>query len=163
MFDPKDGGLAGVGFLMTDAAPPEIHRIRLQGPWEWAVPTSVSTQTWTWNRIRLPNEWGQLPFIPEVVWFRRRFNAPTGITPTDRIRVAITTLQQPTTVMLNGQRQSEINSGSPGEKSVVRWDITPALAERNLLEIVFASGIRPSDIDGGMGRPVVLEIESVPN
>ncbi len=145
---------------MTDSSHPAIHRIRLQGPWEWAVPTPVSTQAWTWNRIRLPDEWDRLPALPGSVWFRRRFNTPTGITPTDQIRVAITALQQPTAVMVNGQVVSELST-LLGENPVLRCDITPALAERNLLEIVFASGILPPDLDGGMGRPVVLEIESI--
>ena len=126
------------------------------------MPTLVSTQAWTWNRIRLPDEWDRLPVLSEAVWFRRRFNAPTGITPTDQIRVAITALQLPTSVMVNGQVVSKLSTPL-GEIPVLRCDITPALAERNLLEIVFASGIIPPNLDGGMGRPVVLEIESIPN
>ena len=143
---------------MTESSHPAIHRIRLQGPWEWAVPTPVSTQAWTWNRIRLPDEWDRLPALPGAVWFRRRFNAPTGITPADRIWVAITTLQLPTSVILNGKVLSAV---SPSENSVLRCDITHTLADRNLLEIVFASGILPPNLEGGMGRPVVLEIESM--
>ena len=148
---------------MTDSASPAIHRIRLQGPWEWAVPTPVSTQAWTWNRIRLPDEWDRLPVIPESVWFRRRFNAPTGITPTDSIRVAITTAHCPSAVNLNGQTMSALPPGVNDEIQVVRYEITAAITERNLLEIVFASGILPPELDGGMGRPVVLEIESIPS
>ncbi len=147
---------------MTESSHPAIHRIRLQGPWEWAVPTSVSTQAWTWKRIRLPDEWDRLPVIPGAVWFRRRFNAPTGITPADRIWVAITTLQLSTSVILNGQVVSKLTPRSDEANPVLRCDITQALSERNLLEIVFDSGILPPDIDGGMGRPVVLEIESIP-
>ncbi len=148
---------------MTDSVPPAIHRIRLRGLWEWAVPTPVSSQAWTWNRIRLPDEWDRLPVIPGAVWFRRRFNAPTGITPTDRIRVAITTAHRPSALILNGQALSVIPPGVNDEIQVVRYEITAAITERNLLEIVFANGILPPDIDGGMGRPVVLEIESIPD
>ena len=147
---------------MTESSHPAIHRIRLQGPWEWAVPTPVSTQAWTWNRIRLPDEWDRLPALPGAVWFRRRFNAPTGITPADRIWVAITTLQLSSSVLLNGQVVSKLTPRSDVANPVLRCDITQALSERNLLEIVFDSGILPPDIDGGMGRPVVLEIESIP-
>ncbi len=147
---------------MTAPAPSSVHRIRLQGPWEWAVPTPVSTQAWTWNRVRLPDEWDQLPVMAGPVWFRRRFNAPTGITPRDRIRVALTTTQPPSQVILNGQPLSARPPEVSDEPAVIRYEITPALADRNLLEIVFASCTTPPDIDGGMGRPVVLEIESLP-
>ena len=100
--------------------------------------------------------------IEGAVWFRRRFNTPTGITPTDRVRVAITTPHRPSSVILNGQALSALPSLASDEMPVIRYEITPALAERNLLEIVFAHGIVPPGIDGGMGRPVVLEIESLP-
>ena len=146
---------------MTDPAPSSVHRIRLQGPWEWAVPTPVSTLAWTWNRIRLPDEWDRLPVVAGPVWFRRRFNTPTGITPTDRVRVAITTTHRPSSVILNGQALSALPSSEIDQLSVIRYEITSTLSERNLLEIVFAHGILPPDIDGGMGRPVVLEIESL--
>ena len=146
---------------MTDPLPPSVHRIRLQGPWEWAVPHVVSTQAWTWNRVRLPDEWERLPAITGAVWFRRRFNTPTGITPTDRIRVAITTTQRPSEVFLSGRTLSALSPLGSDETPVFRYEITSALAERNLLEIVFSGGIHPPDLDGGMGRPVVLEIESL--
>jgi hypothetical protein len=46
------------------------------------------------------------------------------------------------------------------DPAVICYEITRVLTERNLLEIVFVHGIHPPDIDGGMGRPVVLEIEA---
>jgi hypothetical protein len=154
---------AEVSLLMTDSSPPTIHRIRLQGPWEWSVPTAVLTHAWTWNRIRLPDEWDRLPVTSSAVWFRRRFNTPTGITPTDRIRVAITTAHRPSAVLLNGQALSALPLAGIDETSIIHYEITSTLAERNLLEIVFAQGILPPALDGGMGRPVVLEIESIPS
>ena len=147
---------------MTAPAPNSVHRIRLQGPWEWAVPTPHSTQAWTWNRVRLPDDWDRLPVIAGPVWFRRRFNIPTGITSTDRIRVAIPTTHRPIEVILNGQALSPLPPLSSEMTSMISCEITRVLTERNLLEIVFANGIRPPEIDGGLGRPVVLEIESTP-
>ena len=38
--------------------------------------------------------------------------------------------------------------------------MTQALATRNLLEIFFSEGISAPELDGGMGHPVVIEIES---
>ncbi len=142
--------------------PSSVHRIRLQGPWEWAVPTPHSTQAWTWNRVRLPDDWDRLPVIEGPVWFRRRFNSPTGMTPTDRIRVAIPTLHRPIEVILNGQALPALPPLSSGMTSTICYEIAHILTERNLLEIVFAQGIRPPEIDGGLGRPVVLEIDSTP-
>lgn len=82
------------------------------------------------------------------------------MTSTDRIGVAITTLQPPSRILLNGQLLS-ILAPLPEAGSAHRVDITSALSERNLLEIVFTNGILPPHIDGGMGRPVVLEIASI--
>jgi hypothetical protein len=125
------------------------------------VPTPTPEQAWTWNRLRLPEEWDRLPAITGPVWFRRRFNAPTGITPLDRIRVAITTAMPLTSVLLNGEPLPRL----PGFEyeatpSVTRFELTQALANRNLLEVFFGEGINASQLDGGMGHPVVIEIES---
>lgn len=138
-----------------------IHRIRLQGPWEWAVPTSNPEQAWTWNRLRLPEEWDRLPTITGPVWFRRRFNAPTGITPLDRIRVAIATTMPLGSVHLNGEPLPRLTATEhEASPSVIRYEMTQALANRNLLEIFFGEGINAPQLDGGMVHPVVIEIES---
>jgi len=138
-----------------------IHRIRLQGPWEWAVPTPTPEQAWTWNRLRLPEEWDRLPAITGPVWFRRRFNAPTGLTPLDRIRVAITTAMPLSSVHLNGEILPRVpDAGHVATPPVACYEMTQELANRNLLEIYFGEGIDSPKLDGGMGRPVVIEIES---
>lgn len=140
----------------------KIHRIRLQGPWEWAAPALSPDQAWTWNRIRLPEEWDRLPLMVGAVWFRRRFNALTGITPSDRIRVAIPIQQSSISVNLNGQQLVRIPSTGDGLPSAMRFELTPYLTARNLLEIVFENGVSPSNPESGLGQPVVLEIESFP-
>jgi hypothetical protein len=139
-----------------------IHRIRLQGPWEWAVPTPAPEQAWTWNRLRLPEEWDRLPATTGPVWFRRRFHAPTGITPNDRIRVAITTVMPLGSVHLNGEPLPRLSSAGDEADPVIRYEMTQALTARNLLEIFFEEGISPPQLDGGLGHPVVMEIESFP-
>ena len=137
-----------------------MHRIRLKGPWEWSVPTPAPALAWTWNRIRLPDEWDRLPAMAGPVWFRRRFHCPTGITPTDRICVAIRTTQPMTSVHLNGQLLARLQSPSPDSVSVIRFELTQNVTDRNLLEILFGEGISAPHIDGGLGHPVTLEIES---
>ncbi len=139
-----------------------IHRIRLKGPWEWAVPTPSPAQAWTWNRIRLPDEWDRLPAIAGPVWFRRRFHAPTGITPNDRLHVAIATTKPLDSVYLNGEPLPRQPSAIVAAEPVIRFEMTQALAARNLLEIFFGEGISPPQLDGGLGQPVVMEIESFP-
>ena len=138
-----------------------IHRIRLQGPWEWAVPTPTPEQAWTWTRLRLPEEWDRLPAITGPVWFRRRFNAPTGITPLDRIRVAITTAAPLSSVHLNGEPLPRLaHSEHEPTPPVARFELTQAMRARNLLEVFFGEGVNAPELDGGMGHPVVMEIES---
>ena len=46
-------------------------------------------------------------------------------------------------------------------ESATRFELTPHLADRNLLEIVFENGIDPTGHEGGLGSPVVLEIETI--
>ncbi len=146
---------------MTTPHSSSIHRIRLQGPWEWAVPTPSPEQAWTWNRLRLPEEWDRLPAITGPVWFRRRFNAPTGITPIDRIRVAITTVAPLSSVHLNGEPLPRLpGAGHETSPPVIRFEMTQALTTRNLLEVFFGEWISAPELDGGMGHPVVMEIES---
>lgn len=147
---------------MSSSHQPSIHRIRLQGPWEWAVPTPSPELAWTWNRLRLPDEWDRLPVLQGPAWFRRRFNAPTGITPTDRLYVAITTDKTLSSVHLNGEPLPRHPSSGTNGDQVIRYEMTQALAARNLLEIFFGEGISPPELDGGLGRPVVIEIESFP-
>jgi len=148
--------------IMSEPMSSTVYRIRLQGPWEWAVPTQIPSQAWTWNRIRLPEEWDRLPAIASPVWFRRRFNTPTGITPTDRIGVAIPATSSLISINFNGQPLGPLSLSDQDEPSVTRYELTPFLAVRNLLEIVFEGGIRPSNPEGGLGQPVALEIESFP-
>lgn len=148
---------------MTDSAPTPIHRIRLRGPWEWAVPTLRAAQAWTWNRIRLPDEWDRLPAIAGPVWFRRRFQAPTGILETDRVRVLVSPSRHSPALMLNGRELTALPVSADAVERMIRFDIKSALSSRsNLLEIVFAAGITSPDLDGGLGHPVMIEIESLP-
>lgn len=148
---------------MTTPHSSSIHRIRLQGPWEWAVPTPSPEQAWTWNRLRLPEEWDRFPAITGPVWFRRRFNAPTGITPIDRIRVAITTTASLASAHLNGEQLPRLPAPEQvPSSSTIHFEMTQALATRNLLEIFFKEGISTSGSNDGMGHAVVLEIESFP-
>lgn len=147
---------------MSEPHPPSIHRIRLKGPWEWAVPTPSPQQAWTWNRIRLPDEWDRLPTMTGPVWFRRRFHAPTGITPLDRVRVVISTVQPLSSVHLNGQPLPRMPLLGHEPDSVICFELTQHMTERNLLEIFFGEGITAPHIDGGLGHPVTLEIVSFP-
>ena len=145
--------------IMPDPTPPSIHRIRLKGPWEWAVPTASPAVAWIWSRIRLPDEWARLPEQAGPVWFRRRFHTPTGITPTDRVRLAIPTTHRQVAVNLNGHSLVAISLANPEPEAIVRFEISGHLADRNLLEIILEGGVSPTNVDGGLGHPVVLEIE----
>lgn len=143
---------------MSEAQRTDRHRIRLQGPWEWAVPTSSPALAWTWNRIRLPEEWERLPALPGEAWFRRRFQSPTGLTSNDRLWIILNSTVLPEQVVLNGIKLLPV--AEPIAPGTHRYAATDAIARRNLVEISYMGGVDPTDPLRRKMLSVVLEIES---
>jgi hypothetical protein len=103
-----------------------------------------------------------LPEKVGPVWFRRRFHAPTGIKTTDQVRLLISTTHPQVAANLNGHPLTVDTKVTSDLEPIIRFEITPHMVDRNLLEIVFMGSIVSADLDGGLGRPVVLEIETFP-
>jgi hypothetical protein len=109
-----------------------MHSIRLRGPWELYLPGSGEPQ-----RVEMPATWQTLLALtdqdplPSPARLLRRFGLPTGIAPTDRLRLVIESSTAPCQVGLNGQ---PLGSIAPSQQTS-SFDITGLLAARNELAI----------------------------
>ena len=143
-----------VGNRAMSEAAEQVHRIRLIGPWEWAPAPVVDDPSW--RKVRLPDEWVNLPELPDGAAFRRRFHCPTGIESGDRVFVVISTQGTLNEVLLN-RHQLERDPRDQQASDAHSFEITSILEEHNLLEISVPR-IEPGRPELGLGLPVVLEI-----
>jgi hypothetical protein len=109
-----------------------MHSIRLRGPWELYLPGSGEPQ-----RVEMPVTWqtllaltAQAP-LPSPARLLRRFGLPTGIAPTDGLRLVIESSATSCHVELNGQPLGRI---APSQQTS-SFDVTGLLATRNELVI----------------------------
>jgi len=126
---------------------PVIHFIRLRGPWQLA-PASEPTQT---RSATMPSTWAQGGFVGFRGTMRhtRRFGAPTGIEPGDRLMLCATGLVGTGSATLNGAVLGDIGEGG------FRFDITACVEPRNSLTIELTH----DDDLGGLPGEVRLEVE----
>lgn len=131
---------------------PNIHRIRLKGPWEVRGPHSVE-----FTREHLPQDWRALfGEVSGTAIFRRNFHAPTGLEARDQVRIVIphgtgeisqlTVNSLPATCLDDQQRC---------------FDVTPLLQGFNQLQ--FSLTFHPEkspEIPGGLWETVFIEIAS---
>lgn len=129
-----------------------IHRIRLVGPWEWAV-SALETE---WKKLRLPDDWSSLAPQNAEVSFRRRFHRPTGIQPNDRLFIVISTLGALSRVQLNGHDLRAVPGPArvTGEQS---FEISGKLEEINLLQLMLPQ-LTADESHARLDQPVLLEI-----
>lgn len=139
---------------------PEIHRIRLRGPWDVALGKigGSSPADASFRRVTLPASWQELFGSQSgTAWFRRRFNQPTGLEPHERVWIALSDVPGEVGLSLNGSRAA---LHPDGERRLVA-DVTGLLAPANRLEIsvAFDPGMCPAT-NGGLWQPVCLEIHN---
>lgn len=119
-----------------------MHRIRLAGPWEMVRLDTPDKSV----RITMPVDWADLPDNPGgAIRFRRTFHAPTGVEPTDRVRIIFPVL--PDAVALDGK---------PQVVEQLAVDVTAALADFHVLDVTISSA-------PGLSEPVWLEIDDSKN
>lgn len=138
----------------------EIHRIRLRGPWEFALgklgesaPADASFRPAT-----MPASWQELfGDRAGTAWFRRRFNQPTGLEPHERVLIALTDVPGEVRLSLNGV-PAELRSDAERRRVA---DVTELLALANRLEVsvTFDPGENPG-VTGGLWQIVFLEIHN---
>jgi hypothetical protein len=133
-----------------------MHPIRLRGPWDFQVlgPGDGSSPAETPSgRLHMPCDWAATlgASFRGRVMYQRHFGRPTGLEAGDRVDLVIDSVHTHATLRLNGQP-----IGRPFSAQGTRIDVTTALAERNLLEIVVEH--LAGDEPGGLTGEVRLEI-----
>lgn len=153
---------------------PVVHQIALRGPWryEWlgeGVPDSVEgisclkpeatgqTAQRSLSRTQMPTDWATL-FGDQRgrVRFVRRFHAPTGLEPTDRVVLCFNGVGGSAVFELNGQ----FLGGACQSRDPVRFDITQQIEPGNLLEVIIDYDSVLHGPQGGLWGVVLVEIHS---
>jgi beta-galactosidase/beta-glucuronidase len=156
----------------------ESHVIRLRGPWEleplarFVAGDDGAFREQTRDlpaggKVTVPGDWGELlgrDFIGRVR-YTRRFNRPTNLEPDERVWLALDGVDPRADIALNGRPIGQAN----GYQAALRFDITAALAEHNVLAVEVCmpgaslddAGCRPGRVGlpGGLIGEVRLEIE----
>lgn len=143
------------------------HRIHLRGPWdyEWldgphSPASSISSVVkpdllLPDQRIRMPADWfAAFGAVIGRVRFRRRFHAPTGLGPEDRVCLICDGLTGTGTVTMNSEQLGPAQQNEPIE-------ITARLQRFNELLIDLAVTAPDAQGRSGLWGPVALEIHAV--
>ena len=135
----------------------EPYRIRLRGPWE----VTLIDRDGAAEPLRfayIPAEWREL-FGDRAGTgvFRRRFNRPTGLGPSDEIWIVFPAVPGEVSFEINGRALS------PCELTAERraYDVTAELQEFNLMEVrVTDDPAAYAGRPGGLWETVWLEIRA---
>ncbi|HEY7531985.1 MAG TPA: hypothetical protein VH681_04275 [Nitrospiraceae bacterium] len=153
-----------------------MHIIRLRGPWEvepiWRYELPLSGRRLDFDprsptKQKMPSDWGDAlgrDFLG-CVRYRRRFHAPTNLTPQDFVWLVVEPPRSVGTVELNGHYLGNVEYDQPEG----RFEVMSLLREANEL-LVYVShpaldpdGNRPQqdyvNLPGGLVGEVRLEIK----
>lgn len=143
------------------------HRIHLRGPWdyEWLEgprplvsslsPVVKPEVLLADHRLRMPADWFEaFGAVTGKVRFRRRFHAPTGLGPEDRVCLVCDGLSGTGTITVNSERIGPAKQNEPIE-------ITARLQRFNELLIELEVTAPDAQGRGGLWGPVALEIHAV--
>jgi hypothetical protein len=133
------------------------YRIRLRGPWEVTLIDRDGT-TEPPRFAYIPAEWQEL-FGDRAGTgvFRRRFNRPTGLEPSDEVWIVLTSVLGEVDFTINGR------VSSPGEsiRGVREYNVTAELQEHNLIDVrVTDDPAAHVGTPGGLWETVYLEIRT---
>jgi len=143
------------------------HRIHLRGPWdyEWlegphplasSIGAAVKPELLLPDhRLRMPADWFEaFGAVTGTVRFRRRFHAPTGLGPNDRVCLVCDGLSGTGTITVNSKPVGPAQQHEPIE-------ITARLQRFNELLIELTVTAPDAQGRGGLWGPVALEIHAV--
>jgi hypothetical protein len=147
-------------FRLFEDNPVSVHRIRLNGPWDyqWHGPQSLAAAEPS-GCVKMPCN-SQLLFGSSAgsATFSRRFHRPTNLEPHEQVIIVLTGAEGDGTVALNGTEVSKFDA--TGEQ--VEADVTSHLLALNRLEIRIEFSPSPDEPPSGDLFAVVLEIRGTP-
>ena len=135
----------------------EPYRIRLRGPWEVALIDRDGTAE-PLRFAYIPAEWREL-FGDRAGTgvFRRRFNRPTGLEPSNEIWIVFQAIPGDVSFEINGLALSPCEL-TPERRA---YDVTAELQEFNLMEVrVTDDPAAHAGRPGGLWETVWLEIRA---
>jgi beta-galactosidase/beta-glucuronidase len=143
---------------------PELHSIRLHGPWhatvlEWLSPrTDVEPQ----HPVKIPSDWGDWlgTLFRGRVKYQRNFGLPTGLTDDQKVWLVVEAIDYRANVVLNDRPLGSLQLGDPP----LRFEVRHSLKKSNRLQIevelpVEAERGQRNGLAGGLIGSVRLEIE----
>jgi len=148
---------------------PEIHTIRLHGPWIAKVlfvdpcsdPQNLPDLDQD-HRCKIPSDWSDWlgPSFRGRVAYRRSFNRPTQLDPDQKVWLVVEEVDFRAEIFLNDQRLGQTTLG----EDPFRAEIHNQLAVANLIRIEIEKPNRAScdsraELAGGLIGSVRLEIE----
>ena len=146
---------------------PEIHTIRLHGPWDARVLAVSGEQDKLGQerRVKIPCDWGDwlgVDFCGKVE-YRRRFNRPTGLKPKQPVWLVVEQVDSHGDVFLNDQQLGSLTFGQFPDQPF-RVEIGESLELSNVLRVdiqVSPDSDRSSrdGLAGGLIGSVRIEIE----
>ena len=120
---------------------PEIHTIRLHGPWVAKVLASFNDESDTVDsqerRVKIPSDWGDWlgsEFLGRVE-YRRNFNRPTGLEPGQNIWLVIEQIDSHGDVYLNDQLLGSLTIQGDSAGKPFRIEVAQRLQLSNVLKV----------------------------
>ena len=153
--------------MNTEQAKPDIHSIRLHGPWDAKVVAVYGSHGTVGQerRVKIPSDWGDwlgADFCGQVE-YRRSFNRPTGLEPDQQVWLVVEQVDFHGDVFLNDHSIGSLTCGQSPD-SPFRIEIGKSLELSNVLRIdiqVAADSDRAhrAGLAGGLVGSVRIEIE----
>jgi hypothetical protein len=145
---------------MASSSVAEIHPIKLKGPWTVCFRGlgAPSDEVPTMETVHLPADWRTLfGTVSGTAVFERRFNRPSGLSDSHRVRIVLNDVA--------GLRAVRLNEGpltlENRTDSMVAVEITGRMQPHNRLEIELQFDPQDqTECRGGLWQPVILEIEA---
>ena len=153
--------------MNTKQTKPDIHSIRLHGPWDAKVVAVYGSHGTVGQerRAKIPSDWGDwlgADFCGQVE-YRRSFNRPTGLEPDQQVWLVVEQVDFHGDVFLNAHSIGSLTCGQSPD-SPFRIEIGKSLELSNVLRIdiqVAADSDRAhrAGLAGGLVGSVRIEIE----
>jgi beta-galactosidase/beta-glucuronidase len=134
-----------------------MHRIHLNGPWEYEWLDGTASEAAATGRVTMPADWGSLFRTARGrAVFRRCFHCPTNLEPDDRVWLVFDGVGGEGTVAVNGEVVGRLHSSGGPQRLDIAARLQPFNEATVELEFDAAGDANP----GGLFAPVAIEIES---